>query len=157
MNICWGGEGEGENQHLRIENRGVSLHHSDRLIERGDRVCLPVLVRHHGREVQQQILRLQLRREPVLDALLLAGRDGDVLVARSGEVADDLRGRRRGGRVGQGPEGAANEDDVDGRGLVVGDGEDGEGGDGVDELYAENLGGGEGGGDLDGKGGGLGR
>lgn len=92
------------NQHLRIKNRGIPLHHSNRLIKRRDRKRSPLLVRHHHGQIQQQVLRLQLRLEPVFDALLLARGDADVVVARRGEVTDDLRRGRRGWRVGYSPE-----------------------------------------------------
>lgn len=136
--------------HLRIKNGGIRFHDRDRLVKRGERVRCALIIRHHDREVQFEFLRVQLGRESVLHALLLPSRDLHV-VARCREVADDLRGWRGGREVGNGPQGTPNEDDGDGGGFVVADGEDGEGGVVVDEFYAEDLGGGEGGGDVDGE------
>lgn len=146
---------------MRIKNTGIRFHDRDRLIERLDRNRGALILRRsqNDGEIQLQFLRLQLRREFVADALALPGRDLDA-VARGGQVADDAGAVLRGGGGevggGGGPEGAADEDDGYGFGLFVGDGEDGLGGLAVDELDAEDFGGGEGGGDFDGEVGGLG-
>ena len=113
------------------------------------------MIPHHQCQIQQQILRLQLRYKIIFHVLLLSSRDL-LVVSRRGQVAHDsgsLWGWRRG--VGC-PEGTADENDGDGVGLFVGDGEDGGGGEAVDEFYAKDFGGGEGGGDFDSEVGGLG-
>jgi hypothetical protein len=85
---------------------------------------------------------VHLGREGVGEGLLLAGGDADA-VFLGGEVLEDL------GLVGLGGERAADDQDLDGLGLLVVDIEDGAGGVAVDELDAKDLCLGEGGGDVD--------
>ena len=112
------------------------------------RIHQPLLIRHDGKQLQHQILGVQLRREKVLHRLRLARGDGDV-VPRRREVPHDplLRAflRAAGWRV----QAAADERDADVRGFVVGEGEQGLRRLAVDELDAEDFGLREGGRDLD--------
>ena len=137
--------------HLRIKDTGIRLHHADSLVERLKRVRRALAVRHHSGQIQLQVLGLQDGGEAVADALACAGRDLDV-VAGCRQVAEDL------GTFGVAvaPEAAADEDDVNGLGLFVLEGEEGLGGGAIYELDAEDLGGGEGGVDFDVEGWGLG-
>ena len=86
------GEAEGNRQgnlHLRIEDAGVWLHDADCLIERLNRMSRAVFVGDHGREIELEILGLQIGGETVADAVLFAGRYLDV-VASCRQVADNL-------------------------------------------------------------------
>jgi hypothetical protein len=85
---------------------------------------------------------VHLGREGVGEGLLLARGDADAVLL-GGEVLEDL------GLVGLGGERAADDQDLDGLGLLVVDIEDGAGGVAVDELDAEDLCLREGGGDVD--------
>lgn len=110
----------GEHLHLRVKNARIRLHDRNSLIERRQRIWRPLAIRHNDRKIQLQILRLQFGREFEFHALLLARGDRDT-VSRSRQISDDLRSWRGGWKVRKGPEGAADEDDGDGSGFIVGD------------------------------------
>ena len=114
---------------------------------------LPLTIRHHGRELQPQILGVHLGLDVVADPLGGPRRDLHI-VARGRQVAEDLLTLPR---ERDAPEGTPDKDDGDRVGLLVCEGDDGLGGLAVDELYAEDLGGGEGGAGLDGESGLRGR
>ena len=140
--------------HLRVENRHGSFYYGDGLVINHLSENIALLILQHGRNIQPEILRVQLRRETVRHALLLARRYTHTISLR-GEIAHD-DGRVGGARDVRGRyEGAADDGDDYGGGLVVGDAEDGAGGVAVDEFDAEDFGLREGGLDLDGEGGGL--
>jgi hypothetical protein len=127
---------------LRVEPANGSLDNADGLVVNLAGVDLTGGALEHGGEVQAQVLGVHLGREGVGEGLLLAGGDADA-VFLGGEVLEDL------GLVGLGGERAADDQDLDGLGLLVVDIEDGAGGVPVDELDAKDLCLGEGGGDVD--------
>jgi hypothetical protein len=127
---------------LRVEPANGSLDNADGLVVNLAGVDLTGGALEHGGEVQAQVLGVHLGREGVGEGLLLAGGDADA-VFLGGEVLEDL------GLVGLGGERAADDQDLDGLGLLVVDIEDGAGGVAVDELDAKDLCLGEGGGDVD--------
>lgn len=131
-------EEEVEEDNLRIKNTRIRLHNRNGLIERRQRIRRPLAISYHDREIQLQILRLQFGREFEFHALLLARGDGDT-VTRSRQVADDLRSWRGGWKIRKRPKGSANEDDGDGGGFIVGDGENGECWVVIDEFDTEDL------------------
>jgi hypothetical protein len=133
--------------HLGIEEAGVLIHNGDSSV-----------VRLHGEEgiargddggnIQTKLLRMHVGLDPEGQRLLLAGRDLDSILL-GGQVAHDTGALRI--EVGR-PEAAADELDDDGLWLLVREGDEGVGGLAVDELYAEDFGIGEAGGDCDGEG-----
>lgn len=127
---------------MRVEPANGSLDNADGLVVNLAGVDLTGGALEHGGEVQAQVLGVHLGREGVGEGLLLAGGDADA-VFLGGEVLEDL------GLVGLGGERAADDQDLDGLGLLVVDIEDGAGGVAVDELDAKDLCLGEGGGDVD--------
>jgi len=128
--------------HLRVEPADGSLNNADGLIVDLASVDLAGSALEHGGEVQAQVLRVHLGREGVGEGFLLARGNANAELLR-GEVPEDL------GLVGLGGERAADNQDLDGLGLLVVDIEDGAGGVAVDELDAEDLCVREGGGDVD--------
>ena len=128
--------------HLRVEPADRSLNNADGLVVNLASVDLAGGALEDGGEVQAQVLGVHLGRERVGKGLLLACGDADA-VFLGGEVLEDL------GLVGLGGERAADDQDLDGLGLLVVDIEDGAGGVAVDELDAEDLCLREGGGDFD--------
>lgn len=137
-----GGGGEGSDVHLRVEDADGRLDDADGLVVHLHRVEGILGVLEHGRQVQAQVLRVQLRHEAVRDALALAAGDLEV-VAGDGQVTDDRVGRL------QRHERAADEGDGHELGLIVVEGEHRLRGVVVDQLDAEDLGVGEGGRDGD--------
>jgi hypothetical protein len=131
-----------ENLHLRVKPANRRLNNADSLVVDLARVDLAGGALEHGGEVQAQVLGVHLGRERVGEGLLLAGGDADAVLLR-GEVLEHL------GLVGLGGERAADDQDLDGLGLLVVDIEDGAGRVAVDELHAEDLCLREGGGDVD--------
>lgn len=129
---------------LRIQQARIRLHDADRLIKRLKRKHRPHLILDHGKKAQSQILWVQLRCETVTHALLFAGRDLQI-IPRHRQVPNDAFRWRAGG--GQAPETTADENDIDGVGFVVGDGEERLRRVAVYQLDAEDLGLWEGGGD----------
>ena len=127
---------------MRVEPANGSLDNADGLVVNLAGVDLTGGALEHGGEVQAQVLGVHLGREGVGEGLLLAGGDADAELL-GGEVPEDL------GLVGLGGERAADDQDLDGLGLLVVDIEDGAGGVPVDELDAKDLCLGEGGGDVD--------
>jgi hypothetical protein len=148
LRFQWGSVFILENLHLRVEPANRRLNNAHRLVVDLARVDLAGGALQHGGEVQAQVLRVHFGRERVGEGLLLAGGDADAVLLR-GEVLEDL------GLVGLGGERAADDQDLDGLGLLVVDIEDGAGRVAVDELHAEDLCLREGGGDVDVEVGGL--
>ena len=128
--------------HLRVEPADGSLNNADGLVVDLASVDLTRSALEHGGEVQAQVLGVHLGRERVGEGLLLACGDAHAVLLR-GEVPENL------GLVGLSGERAADNQDLDGLGLLVVDIEDGAGGVAVDELDAEDLCVREGGGDVD--------
>jgi hypothetical protein len=128
--------------HLWVEPANGSLNNADGLVVDLAGVDLAGGALEHCGEVQAQVLGVHLGRERVGEGFLLACRDADAVLL-GGEVLEDL------GLVGLGGEGAADDHDLDGLGLLVVHIEDGAGGVAIDELHAEDLCVGEGGGDVD--------
>lgn len=141
---CW----DVINLHLRIEPANRRLNNADSLVVDLTSVDLACSALQHGGEVQAQVLRVHLSRERVCESLALAGGDRDA-IALGGEVAEDGRDLRRARDVYGSGERAANDQDLDGLGLLVVDVEDGTGGVAVHELDAEDLCLREGGGNVD--------
>lgn len=129
-----------------IEDAGILLNDCNGPIVSLNGVERALPITEHGSEVQSEILRVELCCEAVAQAIFLAGRDVEV-VARGGQVADDAGTLL----VVDGPEAPTDEVDGDRLRLLVGDGEHGLGGVAVDELNAEDFGGGEGGCNGDGE------
>lgn len=121
---------------MRVQQARLGLDHGDGLVEGLEGVGLSVAVADDGAEVEAEIGRLEVRREGVAQALLLAGRDRDV-IARRRQVLDDAR--RPGRRIGR-PERAADEGHRHGRGLVVLDRQRALRRAPVDQLDPEDLG-----------------
>lgn len=138
--------------HLRIQQTSFPLNHTHGLTKRLQRMRLALTIRHHSRQLQLQFLRMQLRSKRIANMLSLARWDLHI-IPRGSQVANILHAV---GGEGICPEGAADEDDGDGGGLGVVDVQEGGGGEAVDELYAEDLGAGERGLDLDVQGRGFG-
>ena len=94
------------------------------------------MIRYNGREVQFQILWVQLCGEAVADAIARPGRYFDI-VPRCRQVSNILR------TVGAEdicPEAAANENDVDRLWLVVREGEERRRRVSIYQFYSEDLG-----------------
>lgn len=136
------------NLHLRVEPANRRLNNADSLVVDLASVDLASGALQHGGEVQAQVLRVHLSRERVSESLALAGGNGDA-IALGGEVAEDGRDLRRARDVDRSGERAADNQDLNGLGLLVVDVEDGTGGVAVHELDAEYLCLREGGGDVD--------
>lgn len=124
--------------HLRVEPGHGSLNDADGLVVDLAGVDLAGSALEHGGEVQAQVLRVHLGCEGVGEGLVLAGGDGDA-IALGGQVAQDGGDLRRAGNIDGGGEGATNDQDLNGLGLLVMHIEDGAGGVAVDELDAEDL------------------
>lgn len=134
--------------HLRVKDAGRGLNNADGLVGGLDLEDLVRAVGDDGHDVEADVLGVHVEGERVRQGLLLAGGDGG-LVLDGAEVAQDAGGRVRvGGELLQRVQGAAQEHDLDGLGLVVGDVHHGLGRAAVDELHAEDVGLGEGGGDI---------
>lgn len=136
--------------HLGIKDTGIRLDNRNRLVESLQCNRCPLTRLQHNSQIQFQLLRLQLRRKLVLDALALTSWNLNV-VAGSGQIAHDSGALRRRGSQVRGPERSTDEDDGNGFGFFVGDGKNGLGGLTVDELDAEDFGRWERGGDFDGE------
>ena len=137
-----------DDSHLGIEDARLGLDHVNFLVEALHRVHVSLAIFDRRRQPQCVWTWRRNGGEGIAEALLGAGGDGDG-VFDGGEVPDDLLG-------GWMREGAADESDGDGRGFIVGDGQEGLVRAAVDELDAEDLGGGKGGFDGDGEVGGGG-
>jgi len=124
--------------HLRVEPRQGRLNDADSLVVDLTGVDLAGGALEHGGEVQAQVLRVHLGCEGVGEGLVLAGGDGDA-IALGGQVAEDGGDLRRAGDIDGSGEGATNDQDLDGLGLLVVHIEHGAGGVAVDELDAEDL------------------
>jgi hypothetical protein len=118
--------------HLRVEPADGSLNNADGLVVDLASVDLAGGALEHGGEVQAEVLRVHLGRERVGEGFLLACGDAHA-VFLGGEVLEDL------GLIGLGGERAADNQDLDGLGLLVVDIENGAGGVSVDELNAKDL------------------
>ena len=125
--------------HLRVKDTGIRLHNTDSLIKSLQCIGYAFLIRNHCRQIELQILRLQLRRKVVANAVTLPTGDLNI-VSRGSEITDD--GRALAAKVSR-PKIAANKDDSNGFGLFIGDGEEGLGWVAVYELDTEDLGRGE--------------
>ncbi len=125
--------------HLRVKDTRIWFHNTNSLVEGLQRIRCTCFIHNHSRQIKLHILRLQVRREAIADAVLLPARNLDI-VSRSCEIANDRRALTTEVRC---PEIAANEDEGDGFGLLVADREKCLGRVAVYELDAENLGGGE--------------
>ena len=125
--------------HLRVKDARIGLHHTNGLVESLQRICRAFLVGYHSRQVELQVLRLQLRRKAVTNAITLPARNFDI-VSRGSKIADDSRLLTA--KVSC-PKVAANEDNGDGFGLFIADGEKGLGWVAVYKFDTEDLGGGE--------------
>lgn len=123
------------NSHLRVEDTRIRFHDTHSLIKGLQRVRCTCFISNHGRQIKLQILRLQLRREAIANAILLSTRDFNI-VPRSGEIANDCRSLAADFRR---PKIATDEDDGDGLGLFVANGEQGLGWVAVDELDAKDF------------------
>lgn len=86
------------------------------------------VVCENGGQVEGQVLGVHVDSETVGGSLLLASRDQEVILGNS-QVADGLLVY----------EGAADEAEVDGGGLVVGDGQDSVGRVSIDELDTKDF------------------
>lgn len=123
---------------MRVEPRHGCLNDADSLVVDLAGVDLAGSALENGCEVQAKVLRVHLGCEGVGEGLVLAGGDGDA-VALGGQVAQDGGDLRRAGDIDGSGEGATNDQDLDGLGLLVVHIEDGAGGVAVDELDAEDL------------------
>jgi hypothetical protein len=92
----------------------------------------------HSGDVQAQVLRVHLGRERVGESFVLAGGDGDA-IALGGQVAQDGGDLRCARNIDGSGEGATDNHDLDGLGLLVVDIENGAGRAAVDELNAKDL------------------
>ena len=119
--------------HLRIKDTRIRLHNANGFIESLQRIRCALLIRNHSRQIKFQILRLQLRRKAVADAILLPAWNLNI-VSGGSEITDDCRAVSTEVRS---PEVAANEDDGNGFGLFVADGEEGLGRVAVHQLDTE--------------------
>jgi len=97
------------------------------------------LICNHSRQIKLQILRLQLRRKAITNAILLTRRNLNI-VSRSGKITNYGRALAAGVRR---PKITAYKDDVDGLRFFVADGEEGLGWMTVYKLDAKDLGRGE--------------
>lgn len=139
-----------DGSHLRVEEGGRGLDNGDGLVEDLGGVDVAGGALNHGGKVESQVLRVHLGCEAEGQGLLLAGGDGDI-VAGGSQVAED-NWRVRGTRLAIGSqERATDEQEVDGLGLVVCDGEESLGGMAIDELDTKDLAVREDGRDVDGK------
>ena len=137
-------KGGGRDLHLRVEQARIRINDSDSAVERLDSIVCLILT-DHSCEVQAKLLRVHICLEGEWQALLLAWRDLDSILLGS-QVADDARAADV--EVGC-PQTAANELDGDGLRFFIAEGEAGISGLAINELNAEDLGVGEGGGDKD--------
>ena len=102
--------------HLRVEYASIRLDDADGLVKRGKCVWSAFAVGDYSRQIEFQILWLELGSEIVADALALTC--GNLhIVPRSRQVTDNLWSLLR-KRVG--PKTASNEGDVDGFWFFVG-------------------------------------
>lgn len=134
------------NAHLGIKDTSRCLNDADSLIVDLHRVERILVILQHSRDIELQVLRMQLRREGVRQGLALASWNLDV-VPLHGQVADDLRPCSIETRHCH--QRAADEGHGHGLRLFIGEGEDGAGGVAVDQLDAEDFSLGEGGRDFD--------
>lgn len=75
---------------LRVKNTPISFNDADSLIESLDGVRRPFAIGDDSREIQPQILRVEVGCEIVADAVGLTGRNFHI-ISRGREVADYLR------------------------------------------------------------------
>ena len=103
---------------MRVEDASIGLDNADGFIERRQSVWSSLTVGDHGRQIEFQILWLELRSKVVADALALACGNLHVVPCGS-QITDILRTllRKR-----MGPKTAPNEGDGDGFWLFVGKG-----------------------------------
>lgn len=128
------------NVHLRVKEADGRLHDRGDLVRSLHLEDLPLVIHDHGRQLHAHVLRLHVQREAKGQLLGLAGGHVDG-VLHSRQVAHDALPRRRILGLGLGREqGARDEGHVEGRGVVVGDGDEGLGGAVVDKLNAEDVG-----------------
>lgn len=135
--------------HLRIEEAGGSLDNTDGLVVDLLGEDCTLYIREHGSQVESQVLGVHLGCEAVGQSLLLASWDRDV-VACGSQIADNLRWNRSAWNTDGGHERAANKEEVDRAGLMVGNGQNGLSRVSVDELHTKHFGVWERCGDLDG-------
>ena len=115
------GRRKGEDIHLRVKKARCSLHHRNRLIIRLNLVNLSLLVRQHRNEIQLQLRRIQIRNKVIRKTGSLTSRNLDI-ISSTCQVTNDASPRRCVGRKGLGrDEGATDECNLDGFGLVVGE------------------------------------
>jgi len=114
--------------HLRIEETRGSLNNRDGAIEGRIDVGHAELVLEDSSQVEGQVLGVHVDSEAVGGSLLLAGRDQEVVLGGSQAAVGSLVQER-----------ATDDVQVDGGGLVVGDGQDSVGRMSIDELDTEDL------------------
>jgi hypothetical protein len=124
--------------HLRVEPGQGCLNDADSLVVDLLGVNLTSCTLQHGGDVQAQVLRVHLGRERVGESLVLAGGDGDA-IALGGQVAQDGGDLRCARNIDGSGKRAADNQDLDGLGLLVVDIENGAGRAAVDELDAKDL------------------
>lgn len=133
---------------MRVEEANRSLDNADGLVVDLTGVDLSSRALQNSGEVEAEILGVHLSREGVGQRLALASGDRNA-IALGGEVAQNDGDLRRAGDIDGSGEGTADNQDLDGLGLLVVNIEDGAGGVAVDELHAEDLGLRERSGDVD--------
>lgn len=134
--------------HLGVEEASGSLNDGGSGVGGLDLVDGTLGVGDDSDELNKDILGVHVDGEGVGKLLLLASLNLEVVGDR-GEVADNLLVSR--GVLGEllgGGEDTSDESDIDGLAVVVGDLDDGLDGATVDELHAEDVGLGKGGGDI---------
>lgn len=133
---------------MRVEEANGSLDNADGLVVDLTGVDLSSRALQNSGEVEAEILGVHLSREGVGQRLALSSGDGDA-IALGGEVAQNDGDLRRAGDIDGSGEGTADNQDLDGLGLLVVNIEDGAGGVAVDKLHTEDLGLRERSGDVD--------
>ena len=121
--------------HLRVKDTSIRLHNTDSLIESLHCVCCACLIGDYGRQVELQVLWLQLCRKAVANAFLLTTWNFNI-VSRSGKIANDCRCLTTKTRS---PEVASDEDHGDGVRLFVADGKESLSWVAIYELDAKDL------------------
>lgn len=124
---------------MGVKDVSGSLDDAGHAVVGGDLEDLAALVGDDGQELESNILRHHVQHEVEGHGVLGTGGDGDVVahscqVAQDGGVGRRICGQRLGSR-----ERSANEGDVDGAILVVGDLDQGLGWPAVDQLDAEDV------------------
>lgn len=136
-------------EHLRIKNTGSSLNNTNSPIESLNLIHLPSLTRHNGNDIELQIGRMKIRGKGKRKSLFLSRRNLNI-ISRTGDIPDNQRAWVSARCQWLETRQCASDDcDLYWFFLTVGEIEECLCRVAIDQLYAEDLGLREGGGDCD--------